>query len=159
MDTFQSPGFYIPFSINPFNGFLTGIMKRLREQMSSILSRIPESGIVSPWGKIPEGANTTSTTKIVDGHVVTINETTYSSGNDSHGAVFRVRIIDVKPQNDTLETVGGEGEAEVVTTESSESESTTAQTEDSSTPARSVETVENDLNNEIPKSQIELLNA
>ncbi|XP_011139070.1 icarapin-like [Harpegnathos saltator] len=52
--------------------------------------------------KIPEGANTTSTTKIIDGHVVTINETTYTSGDENGGTVFRIRTIDVMPQNNTL---------------------------------------------------------
>ena len=38
-------------------------MKRLRDQMAGILSHIPEQGVVN-WSKIPEGANTTSTTKV-----------------------------------------------------------------------------------------------
>ena len=44
--------------------------------------------------------------QIINGHVVTINETVYSKNNSIGGAVFRVRIIDVKPQNET-EVIGG----------------------------------------------------
>lgn len=47
------------------------IMKRWREQMAGILSRIPEQGVV-PWSKIPDGANTTSTTKVSRRTIITI---------------------------------------------------------------------------------------
>lgn len=82
---------------------------------------------------IPEGANTTSTTKIINGHVVTVNETTYTSGDENGGTAFRIRIIDVKPQN--------------------ENDITTKIGDDSTpkTPSESAETVE-DFNNEISKN-------
>lgn len=38
--------------------------------------------------------------------MVTVNETTYSSGDELGGTAFRIRIIDVKPQNDTVPTLG-----------------------------------------------------
>lgn len=72
--------------------------------------------------------------QIIDGHVVTINETTYSSGDENGGTAFRIRIIDVKPENDTL-LGGGNTEPTTVKAEAEESR----------------ETVE-DINNEIPKN-------
>ena len=89
--------------------------------------------------------------QIIDGHVVTINETTYTDGDENSGAIFRVRVIDVKPQNETLE-IGGNPEAEPVTPSGPKKEA------ENTTPPRSVETVE-DLENEIPKNQVDTLTA
>lgn len=72
--------------------------------------------------------------------MVTINETTYTSGDENGGTAFRIRIIDVKPENDTLPVIGG-GNAEPTTVKATES----------------VETVE-DFNNEIP-NQTDVLTA
>ncbi|XP_012350049.1 icarapin-like isoform X2 [Apis florea] len=126
-------------------------MKKVREQMAGILSRIPEQGVVN-WNKIPEGANTTSTTKIIDGHVVTINETTYTDGSDDYSTLIRVRVIDVRPQNETiLTTVSSEADSDVTTLPTG--------TNDTSTQSsRSVESVE-DFDNEIPKNQGDILTA
>ncbi|CAK9825540.1 unnamed protein product [Anthophora retusa] len=140
------------FRSNFFDGWYSSIqahIKKLRDEMAGILSRIPEQGVI-PWGKIPEGANTTSTTKIIDGHVVTINETTYMDGNDEFGTMIRVRVIDVKPQNETILMTESEADAEVTTLSTSKEESTT--------PSRSVETVE-EFDNEIPKHQVDTLTA
>ncbi|XP_018359660.1 PREDICTED: icarapin-like [Trachymyrmex cornetzi] len=105
------------------------IIQNLRRTFSGdITSLFHETNI-----PIPEGANTTSTTKIIDGHVVTLNETTYSRGNENGDISFRIRIIDVKPLNET-EVIGG------------------GSTEQPSEPdPGSRETVE-EFNNEIPKN-------
>ena len=173
------------FKTNPFDSLhlsVQAMMKRLREQMIGIVSGIPEEGVV-PWGKIPDGANTTSTTKIVDGHVVTINETTYTDGDDVFGTQIRIRIIDVKPQNETILLTESEADAEVTTlptrtptsgtatntpthrtttntpTSRTATDTATASSEEErSTPSRSVETVE-DFDNEIPKNQVDTLTA
>ena len=165
--TWSWPGW---FRTNPFDSLHSGVqamMKRLREQMIGIVSGIPEEGVV-PWGKIPDGANTTSTTKIVDGHVVTINETTYTDGDDVFGTQIRIRIIDVKPQNETILLTESEADAEVTTLPTRTPTSSTAtntntntgssEEERSSTPSRSVETVE-EFDNEIPKNQVDTLTA
>ncbi|KAK1124499.1 hypothetical protein K0M31_006850 [Melipona bicolor] len=128
-------------------------MKRLRDQMAGILSHIPEQGVVN-WSKIPEGANTTSTTKVINGHVLTINETTYTDGNDEYSTLIRVRVIDVRPQNDTLLLTESEADAEVTTLPTI----TVTSKEDRTTPSRSVETVE-EFDNEIPKNQVDTLTA
>ncbi|XP_012062296.1 PREDICTED: icarapin-like [Atta cephalotes] len=77
-------------------------INRIRQNFLNYFWTIPDMTNFST----PEGANTTSTVKIINGHVVTINETVYSKNDSNGGAVFRVRIIDVKPQNET-EVIGG----------------------------------------------------
>ncbi|XP_036151057.1 icarapin-like [Monomorium pharaonis] len=88
--------------------------------------------------KIPEGANTTSTTKIINGHVVTINETTYTKNDALGGTAFRVRIIDIKPQNGTDNS----------TVEVNVQQSTLPPSTVKPEPSESRETVE-DFNNEV----------
>ncbi|EZA56188.1 Icarapin-like protein, partial [Ooceraea biroi] len=112
---------------------LSETMTRLRNNLMSYFWNLPDITNM----KIPEGANTTSTVKIIDGHVVTINETTYSSGDANSNTAFRIRIIDVKPQNETVPAIGGGGNAEPTTVRAEAPES-----------AESVE----DFNNEIPKN-------
>ncbi|CAL7944537.1 unnamed protein product [Xylocopa violacea] len=135
-------------------------MKKLRDQLVGIFSRIPEEGTVN-WSKIPEGANTTSTTKIIDGHVVTINETRYTDSNDEFGSAFILRVIDVRPLNDTILQTESEAGSEVTTLPSNVTTrrgSDPANNEGRTTPSRSVETVE-DFENEIPKNQVDTLTA
>ncbi|XP_034190192.1 icarapin-like [Osmia lignaria lignaria] len=149
------------FRSNFLDGWYSRIqahMKRLRDQIAGILSRIPEEGVV-PSVKIPEGANTTSTTKIIDGHVVTINETTYMDGDDEFGTLIRIRVIDVKPQNETILLTESAADAEVTTLPTiTTSKTATSRDENTTTPPRSVETVE-DSDNEIPKNQVDTLSA
>ncbi|EFN61722.1 hypothetical protein EAG_05859, partial [Camponotus floridanus] len=73
--------------------------------------------------------------QIIDGHVVTINETTYTQGDENGGAAIRIRIIDVKPDNNTLLISNGNAEPTTVKAEAEGSR----------------ETVE-DMNNEISKN-------
>ncbi|XP_015435883.1 PREDICTED: icarapin-like [Dufourea novaeangliae] len=166
-DSLEAPSWGWPnmFRSNPFGGWYSRMheyITSLRERVSDILSRIPEDGVVS-WGKIPEGANTTSTTKIIDGHVVTVNETTFRDGDDENGIVIRVRVIDVKPQNETILLTESTADGEVTTLPTVTSripvETGTASSEvDRTTQSRSVETVE-DIDNEIPKNQVDTLTA
>lgn len=141
------------FRSNFLDGWYSSIqaqMKRLRDQMAGILSRIPEQDV--PWSKIPEGANTTSTTKIIDGHVVTINETTYMDGDDESGIMIRVRVIDVTPQNETILMTESDTDAEVTTLPTggivTTSKTVISKEESTTAPPRSVETME-DFNNEV----------
>lgn len=82
--------------------------------------------------------------QVIDGHVVTINETTYSSGDKNGDTAFRIRIVDVKPQNETP-SIDGDGA------------NTTSKTTESENPG-SPETVE-EINNEIAKNGGDTLNA
>ncbi|XP_011645734.2 icarapin-like, partial [Pogonomyrmex barbatus] len=113
--------------------FLFSAFNKLRQHLLNYFWDMPD------MSNIPEGANTTSTVKIINGHVVTINETTYSSGDDMSGTAFRIRIIDVKPLNDTDAIAGGNAGPNAGPT-----------TVNPETP-ESRETVE-DFNNEISKS-------
>lgn len=74
--------------------------------------------------------------QIINGHKVVINETEYKSDGDNGGAVIRVRVVDVHPEESDETT---EANAEVIPT-------TTDVTKD-------VESVEASVENEIPKIQ------
>lgn len=63
--------------------------------------------------------------QVIDGHVVTVNETTYSSGDDKIGAVFKVRIVEVIPS----ETPGTETPEEPSSSEAPDAENTNKKTE------------------------------
>lgn len=179
------PGYWHSFRFsNPFDGLFTRMqetMNRIRAQMEATLAGQMGQGGLTPWGKVPEGANTTSTTKVIGDHAVTINETTYTDGDENSGTVFRIRIIDVKPLNETAaEAAAGaaesSGEAEAEDAEeveshgpsatgspaaASEAEAEDGDREELSSPvpvSRRPETAE-ELDNEIPKNQVEVLAA
>lgn len=166
------PGMWHPlrFDNSPFDSLFTRMqdaMNRIRAEMAAALSsRLGQIGGLTPWGKLPEGANTTSTTKVIGDHAVTINETTYTDGDENGGTVFRVRIVDVKPLNETTEAVGTESSAENTDEEietkrpavDNESEKNENREELTTQAPRSVETVE-EFDNEIPKQQVDTLTA
>ncbi|XP_015509604.1 icarapin-like [Neodiprion pinetum] len=136
--------FFSSFPNNPFDGFLTrmqNMMKRLREQVAASLPDLGSSDGLYDIPKIPEGANTTSTTKVINGHVVTVNETTYSDGDENSGTVLRVRVVDIKPVNETENP-----DSEDVTTPANNEPPSSS----SSSPDRSVESLEDFSKNEIP---------
>jgi hypothetical protein len=161
------PGFWHPFRFDssPFDSMFTRMqeaMNRIRNEMATALSsRFPQG--LTPWGKVPEGANTTSTTKIIGDHAVTINETTYTDGDENGGTVFRIRVVDVKPLNETTDAVGTErpdnSDEDEAPTRRVPDERNNEEREELTTPgSRSVETVE-EFDNEIPKNQVDTLTA
>ncbi|KAK0177771.1 hypothetical protein PV328_001785 [Microctonus aethiopoides] len=157
---------------NPFSGIwenLQNTMKRLRDQMS----RLPTSGISYPFGKIPESANKTSTTKIIDGHIVTINETTYNDDDSNSTFVFKIRTVDIQPENgtditgfndggnngDNVENVDNSDNGGGEQIEKDKDSKSLDSNNNETTTERSVETVEDPGNNEIPDNQVETLTA
>ncbi|KAL1509709.1 hypothetical protein ABEB36_004406 [Hypothenemus hampei] len=146
-----------PFSRIPSGGLfdsLEGIMEKMRQQISSILNRFPGFGgnnsteDVLPFAEgLPSSifpsldgidlskGNTSSITKVIDGHTVVINETEYKNENDFGGTFFKVRIIDVKPDSSEVTT---EKEAEAVT---------------DSVESKDREEIANSMENEIVKSK------
>ncbi|XP_026479732.1 uncharacterized protein LOC113386147 [Ctenocephalides felis] len=101
--------------LNPFGnggGFLGGLesgLALMRRQLSTILNHVP--GVGNP---AQGDGNTTSSTKVIDGHRITINETVYSNGYD--GSVFKVRVVDVHPEKPDHKPSEEEDGAEVTTT-------------------------------------------
>ena len=95
---------------NPFGGLLQGLeglMSRIRQQFDQVLNRLPNGGNVSdinafnPFGGLDlSKGNTTSVTKVVNGHKVTINETSFNQEDENGKAVVRVRVINVDPASD-----------------------------------------------------------
>ncbi|KAI4497128.1 hypothetical protein M0802_007874 [Mischocyttarus mexicanus] len=140
------PWFLPSSSFQYLSKTLQETINRLRDQMANIASHFPSNtGFSTPWSKIPVGGNTTSTTKIINGHVLTINETVYKDSNDTDGIIFRVRVIDVKPQNDTGNVNENEDGLLIPISTETPSESDSGE---GTTPQRSVETVE-EFDNEI----------
>lgn len=75
------------------------MLKGLREQMTQVLQRLPSEN--TEWKEIADGkGNTTSTTKVINGHKVTINETTYANEGDNAGTFFKIRVVDVHPTSE-----------------------------------------------------------
>ncbi|KAL3266497.1 hypothetical protein HHI36_010667 [Cryptolaemus montrouzieri] len=119
---------------------MESMMKRMREQMNALLNRFGSGNGTSitdvedlpgfAFPSIPEldlgKGNTTSVTKVIDGHKVVINETRYGKEDEHGGAFFKVRVIEVKPEKPDVEV-------------------------DTVAAPRDVESVENSQENEIPK--------
>lgn len=161
VDTGYFSGWDNPFSSNPFGGLfdsLESVMARMRQQIAALLNHFPLSkggnstdelpsipgfnGVDLPsfpsFGNIDlSKGNTSSVTKVIDGHTVVINETEYKNEDDFGGTFFKVRIIDVKPDSSELTT---EKEAEAVP------ENVTQNNKDR-------EEIENSYENEIPRSK------
>jgi len=152
---YPGPYFFNPFG-NPFSGFMSGMddmMKRLHDQMSQVLHRLPADN--GDWKEITEGkGNTTSTTKVINGHRVTVNETTYGDDGKDSGSFFKIRIVDVRPASEessdsSEEKVDNRHEVEEVNTKEVE-ETTPRNNQENSSP----ELVEE--NNEIPRGKPEV---
>ncbi|XP_076282455.1 icarapin-like [Lasioglossum baleicum] len=142
-----------PFENDPLDSF-SWAWPNWYTRMSDLIKNL------MPWPESPKGTNTTSTTNIINGHVVTVNESTYSDGDDEFGIRIRVRVVEIQPQNETIpetergpNTEGTTGPTKVAT----EATPSTSQ-EERTTPARSVETLE-EFDNDIPKNQVETLTA
>ncbi|XP_034241821.1 uncharacterized protein LOC117645651 [Thrips palmi] len=94
----EQPGGYLhPYFVDPMSNFMAQMaemMAAMRRQMADVLSR---GGIDREEGPdFSKLGNTTSTTKVVDGHVVTVNETVIG-GDDGDSAVLHVRVVDIHP--------------------------------------------------------------
>lgn len=85
------PSFYTFFPDFDLVSRIRGLVTRLRTQIGDSFGDID-------WNK----GNTTSTTKIIDGHVVTVNETSYK--DDDSDLVLHVKVIDVKPTEGAEDT-------------------------------------------------------
>lgn len=104
------------------SGIVSGIFTRMRQQLDQLLRSFGGGSapgfpsVQSGFPQIPGldlgKGNTTSVTKVIDGHKVVINETEYNKQGDFGGAFFKVRIIDVKPDSSesTTATASSEGD-------------------------------------------------
>ncbi|CAG9836563.1 unnamed protein product [Diabrotica balteata] len=105
---------------NPFGGILENIesiMTKIRQQVDQFMNRFPGiktgnsssdfpefpnfGGDLAPFPQFTDidlsKGNSTSETKIIDGHKVVINQTQYHKDGENGSAFFQVRVIDVKP--------------------------------------------------------------
>uniref|UniRef100_A0A1B6DJ72 Uncharacterized protein n=1 Tax=Clastoptera arizonana TaxID=38151 RepID=A0A1B6DJ72_9HEMI len=110
----QRPAFKIdilrPNSDNSHNSF-ENFMKRMqetitsiRERMDSVMKHISENPqnetTLFRFGDGPLENKTTSESKIIDGHVVTVNQTTYSTGSDGNVATYHFKTVEIQPKNE-----------------------------------------------------------
>ncbi|KAF7270310.1 hypothetical protein GWI33_016711 [Rhynchophorus ferrugineus] len=149
VDTGYFSDWQSPFS-NPFGGLFDNIdtiMTQMRKELSSILQRFPMGRgpntteetdypvIAGPFTRISGDdtlkGNTTSVTKLINGHKVVINETEYKNDDIHGGTFFKIRIVDIAPDSSE------------VTSEEEIPESVNAAKED----------IDNSFENEIPKSK------
>ncbi|CAD6211851.1 GSCOCG00003864001-RA-CDS [Cotesia congregata] len=153
----QTDDSFIPF----FSGF-QDMVKQMREEMNKMFAGFPSLDDLKPLGGIPKDAiNKTSSkseTKVINGHKVTINETTFSDGTNNSNTFVRFKVIHVRPENETSVETGSDTSpesVEVVETEVDEEPNPTSKDE---TTNRSVEAVE-DWKNDIPDSPVDDLKA
>lgn len=88
-----------PFSFNlgffdSFEDIFRGLRNRLWSGDSDSTETSDEANFGLGNGPIND---TTSVVKVVDGHKVEINETVIGNGNGSGGALFKFRIINIRP--------------------------------------------------------------
>lgn len=134
---------------NPFGGLyetIENLMTRMRHQMNQLFNTQYNSSAALPGSGFPGihfpplpdlgKGNTTSVTKVIDGHKVIINETQYSNGDENVGSFFKVRIINIVPEDETTET-----------------DLKTNKPIEGTNRNRETESVENSHENEIPKNK------
>ncbi|XP_052896166.1 uncharacterized protein LOC128303299 isoform X2 [Anopheles moucheti] len=104
---------YNPFSWH-LSGYLDDLLKRVRDRFSGSWNPfyggdfVPSGPGVWP-AEIPDDSsedgvtNSTSTVKVIDGHKVVINDTYYTKKTEFGTSIFKVRVIDVKPTDDSTE--------------------------------------------------------
>lgn len=103
---------------------------------------------------------------------MTINETTYNDDDSNSTFVFKIRTVDIQPENGTNITTGfndgGDNGGNVDNIDNGggeqiekdkDSKSSDNNNNNETTTERSVETVEDPGNNEIPDNQVETLTA
>lgn len=85
-----------PF-VNRTRSYFSEMFDRFRQLISErdglFGSDLPSNGT--------DKGNTTSVTKIVDGHRYVINETVYSGGDGNNKHFYKVRVVNVVPLNET----------------------------------------------------------
>ncbi|KAG5878418.1 hypothetical protein JTB14_002501 [Gonioctena quinquepunctata] len=101
------------FSSNPFGGLfgnLEGMMTRIKQQIDSAFNfQIGSIPNIPQFPPVDLGkGNTTSVTKVIDGHKVTINETEYKKEDDFGGSFFKVRIVNIAPEEEVTTEKGSE---------------------------------------------------
>ncbi|XP_055847205.1 uncharacterized protein LOC129912775 [Episyrphus balteatus] len=98
-----------PFSFNlGFFDSFDDIFRGLRNRLWSVDSDSDESSEESGFGLGSNPINdTTSVVKVVDGHKIEINETVIGNGDGAGGALFKFRIINIRPLESGEEVAEG----------------------------------------------------
>jgi len=151
---------------NPFGdvfSHMEAMLKEMKKEMDEIAAKTNTGTVlqISGNGFDPSSVKneTTSKTEVIDGNVVQVNETTFSTGDSNGGGVFRIKVINVRPKDDvetsTIRKIPKTDDVESVTP-SSENRPHVSSSEDR-------EDVENEINrgkeitNEVNNNQPESL--
>uniref|UniRef100_A0A1B6H162 Uncharacterized protein n=1 Tax=Cuerna arida TaxID=1464854 RepID=A0A1B6H162_9HEMI len=141
--------------VNDFMTQMQDMLKEMRKQLTDLIQHHQqhhpdgtEVGTRIGEDDLPQNKST-STTKVIDGHVVTVNETTYSSGDDNIGAVFRIKVVEVKPsESPDVETELAEGSPEI------EDKSGEPKAPEPTTSKSELEEDKHEETNEIPNQKV-----
>ncbi|KAK6636070.1 hypothetical protein RUM43_009722 [Polyplax serrata] len=144
------PTYFRPLFFNPFSFMNFGF--------SDFFSKPSFMDSLVPKG-IPDAAvkNSTSTTKVVDGHKIVVNDTVYE--NEKNGAVYRIQVVEILP-TDSQETPNQKGSDEKTdksSEEKTEEKHEVTSTEGQETKVTATEEVKPDQNsedNEINREEI-----
>jgi len=80
-------------------GFMEDQLKKIQEEMKFLLDAEKDPEVVS--GLPDDYSNTTSTTKIVNGNEVTVNETIQKIGGNDSNSFFHFKVISIRPAQKT----------------------------------------------------------
>ncbi|XP_065349801.1 uncharacterized protein LOC135945827 [Cloeon dipterum] len=140
------------------NTMLDGIFKRMRDQFD----RLPTPNFHSFGFPAVDGPNgppskSTSTSTVVGDHVVTVNETEYHNEDGGHKSVFRIKVIDFSPKKDASKKQPVEAESSSVEEIVEVDLPSEKAPENDVTTTESGESLEKEMDNEIPSQSQESL--
>lgn len=119
------PPLYRPFSFgfgyrpyaNDYFANLRRQMEFLRRYFLSIYNNT-DSGFGSPFDELPPNYdNSTYTTKVVNGSIISVNETVKKHTSNDSSFVFQIKVVQVRPQNETATPEEGVDKQEPEATE------------------------------------------
>ncbi|XP_067009670.1 icarapin-like [Anabrus simplex] len=131
----------VPSFFTGFDAFMKSLATRVRQLISS--------GPSEDWGKV---SNATSTRKVIDGHVITVNDTTYTRDSNDSNSVFFVRVIDIKPTEVNPDEPTPSGNPDEPTPSGNPAESTPSRGD---TEVETLDSGKSESSNEISKGQTE----
>lgn len=119
----QQPFPFAPVPVDPFNPFASPIVRvpsfdqlfnvytnEFRHMLESFEKGMSQMQDVDPSQYVPNKpvGKTTTKTEIIDGHVVQVNETTYSNGDANHKTFYHFKEIQVLPEKPNKKVVANE---------------------------------------------------
>lgn len=102
---YQYRPFGFGFGYRPYQNDYFAHLRRQMELLRRFLHQMwnnTDSGYGGPFDELPPNYdNSTYTTKVVNGSIVSVNETVKKHTSNDSSFVFKVKVIQVRPQNET----------------------------------------------------------